>query len=63
MQASPFESGFPKANAYQPTAPAESFAQRLFHWVERTRHIAANAEHFEGGELDLAQRVRESGEW
>lgn len=62
MQAIPFESGFQQPKpTMQP--PEQSFAQRLFHWVEKTRHTAANAEHFEDGELDLAQRVRESGEW
>ena len=63
MQASHFQADFSKNSAYQQGAPTESFTQRLFHWVERTRHPAANSEHFEDGEFDLAQRVRESGEW
>lgn len=41
-----------------------SFAQRFMGWgVQIAHQIPSNAERFEDSQLDLDQRVRQSGEW
>ena len=41
-----------------------SFAQRLMGWGVQVTHLTpSNAERFEDSQLDLDQRVRQSGEW
>jgi hypothetical protein len=41
-----------------------SFAQRFTGWGVQIAHLTpSNAERFEDSQLDLDQRVRQSGEW
>lgn len=49
----------------QQKAVVESgFAQRFMGWGVQVVHLSpSNAERFEDSQLDLDQRVRQSGEW
>ncbi len=48
----------------QKAALESNFAQRLMGWGVQVAQLApSNAEWFEDNQLDLDQRVRQSGEW